>query len=123
MKFTPTTIPGAWIVELEPHADDRGVFARTFCEKEFASRDLCTAWPQHNLSVTRGTGMIRGLHFQIEPASEIKVVRCVAGRVWDVMVDLRPESAALENGRRWSSTGRMAGRCTCPPVVRMVFSA
>lgn len=107
MKFTPTRISGAWIIQLEPRTDDRGLFARAFCEAEFAGRNLCVSWPQHNLSVTRGMGMIRGLHYQIEPASETKVVRCVAGRVWDVVVDLRRDSSTFG---QWESVELDAAR-------------
>lgn len=89
MKFHPTTLPGVWRIELEPRGDERGYLARTFCEQEFASHGLCTRWPQVSITLTRRRGTIRGLHYQAEPHPEIKLVRCTAGRIFDVVVDLR----------------------------------
>jgi dTDP-4-dehydrorhamnose 3,5-epimerase len=89
MRFTPTTLPGVWLIEPERREDERGFLARTFCEREFAAQGLNTRWPQCNLTLTRRRGMIRGLHFQAEPKPEIKLVRCVAGAVFDVVVDVR----------------------------------
>ena len=92
MTFTPTRLPGVWLIELEPRADERGFFARTFCEHEFAAHGLNTRWPQCNATLTRRRGMIRGLHFQADPKPEIKLIRCTAGAVFDVVVDARPQS-------------------------------
>src|SRR4051812_6255573 len=92
MKFTETNIAGVWIVELEPHADDRGLFARTFCADEFAQHGLDATVSQCNVSVTRFAGTIRGLHYQVAPAEETKLVRVVRGAVHDVVVDLRRAS-------------------------------
>lgn len=89
MRFHPTTLPGVWRIELEPRTDDRGFFARTYCEREFGEHGLNTNWPQCNLTRTRLRGMIRGLHYQAEPHPEIKLVRCTAGRIWDIIVDVR----------------------------------
>lgn len=89
MKFTPARLPGLWVIDLEPRADERGLFARTYCEREFAAQGLQTHWPQANTSWTKNRGMIRGLHFQAEPKPEIKVVRCTAGAIFDVAIDLR----------------------------------
>ncbi len=115
MIFKETSIAGAWTIDLEKQADERGYFARACCEAEFASRHLCTRWPQHNLSVTRGLGMIRGLHYQVPPAGETKVVRCFAGRAWDVIVDLRPGSSSFG---RWTSVelDAAAGNAVYIPV-------
>lgn len=90
MKFTPTTIAGAWLVELEPHVDDRGSFARAFCLREFAEQGIEFQVLQANLARTTRAGVVRGLHYQDE--GEQKLVRCVAGAVRDVIVDMRPSS-------------------------------
>lgn len=92
MKFTPTSIAGAFLIELEPHADHRGSFARSFCAREFAEHGLKLDIVQCNLARTRYAGVIRGLHFQIPPAAEHKLVRCVTGAVFDALVDMRENS-------------------------------
>jgi dTDP-4-dehydrorhamnose 3,5-epimerase len=93
MRILPTSLRGVAIVELEPHRDERGGFLRTYCEQTFAAHGLNIHWPQCNHTLTRQIGTIRGLHFQAAPAPEIKLVRCTAGVIWDVAVDVRPESA------------------------------
>jgi dTDP-4-dehydrorhamnose 3,5-epimerase len=95
VKFTPMPIAGAFVVEIEPHEDERGMFARTFCEREFAAHGLRTRFVQCNLSVTRKRGMLRGMHLQAPPHEEAKLVRCVKGRVYDVTLDLRAGSATF----------------------------
>lgn len=92
VKFRETPLAGAVIVELEPHEDDRGFFARSYCDREFASAGLPTAWPQGNLSRNRRAGTLRGLHFNAPPHEEAKLVRSASGAIWDVIVDLRPGS-------------------------------
>ncbi len=89
MKFHQTALPDVWRIELETRADDRGFLARTYCEREFAAHGLVTRWPQCNVTRTRHRGTIRGLHYQTEPHPEIKLVRCTAGKIWDVVVDVR----------------------------------
>jgi dTDP-4-dehydrorhamnose 3,5-epimerase len=89
MQFSALDLDGAWVVDLDAHEDSRGLFARVFCEREFSSHGLNVRWPQCNLTVTKRRGTIRGLHLQADPKPEIKLVRCVAGAVWDVVVDLR----------------------------------
>ncbi len=100
MRFTPTPLDGAWIVSLDPHADERGHFARTFCEREFAARRLNTHWPQSSLSHNARRGTLRGLHWQTAPHEETKLIRCTRGAVLDVIVDLRASSPTF---RRWFS--------------------
>jgi dTDP-4-dehydrorhamnose 3,5-epimerase len=92
MKFSQSSLPGVWVVNLELRQDERGFLARTYCEKEFGDQGLNTHWPQCNLTLTKQRGMIRGLHYQAEPKPEIKLIRCCAGAVWDVVVDVRRES-------------------------------
>jgi dTDP-4-dehydrorhamnose 3,5-epimerase len=92
MKFHRTLLEGARVVELEKRGDDRGFFARSFCEHEFAAGGLETRFVQINNSLTLKKGTLRGLHYQLPPAAEVKVVRCVRGALWDAIVDLRPGS-------------------------------
>jgi dTDP-4-dehydrorhamnose 3,5-epimerase len=93
MRFRELRLQGAFLVELAPHADERGFFARTFCEEEFAAHGLPTRFPQQNLSRNARRGTVRGLHYNAAPHRESKVVRCTAGAIWDVIVDLRAGSA------------------------------
>ncbi len=92
MRFTELEIPGAYVVDLEPHANSRGFFARTFCAREFAEHGLTTTVAQVNASFNHRRGTLRGMHYQDEPALEAKLVRCVSGAILDVLVDMRPDS-------------------------------
>ena len=92
MKFAATPLAGAWLVSLEPHADARGLFARVFCAEEFAAHGLDPRVAQASISVNRKRGTLRGMHWQAAPHAEAKLVRCEAGAVHDVIVDLRPGS-------------------------------
>lgn len=92
MKFTPTSIPGPTLVDIEPIADDRGFFARTYCRREFDAAGLTPVEVQANMSHNPRAGTLRGLHYQVPPAAEAKLVRCVRGRIFDVAVDVRPDS-------------------------------
>jgi dTDP-4-dehydrorhamnose 3,5-epimerase len=92
MRFEPAPLDGAWIIELEPHDDERGSFARSFCEREFAAHGLPTRFPQSNVSRNRLAGTLRGMHFNAPGHAESKVVRCTRGAIYDVIIDLRPAS-------------------------------
>jgi dTDP-4-dehydrorhamnose 3,5-epimerase len=92
MKFTPTPLRDAWIIDLEPRADDRGFFSRVFCADEFAEHGLEATVAQGNLSFNHRAGTLRGMHYQLPPASETKLVRCIRGGVFDAVIDLRPDS-------------------------------
>ncbi len=92
MKFVETPLAGAYIIELEPFQDERGFFARLFCQRELAKIGFDKQIVQINHSLSRKKGTIRGMHFQHPPASEIKIIRCIDGAVFDVMVDLRTGS-------------------------------
>ena len=94
MIFEETEIPGAWIIRMEPHRDDRGSFARSFCVREFAERGLDTRVAQCNVSFNRRRGTLRGLHRQESPHGEAKLVRCTRGALYDVILDLRTDSLA-----------------------------
>ena len=95
MKFTETPLRGSYIIELSPIIDDRGWFARTYCKQEFEQIGHNSDWLQLNHSFTSRKGAIRGMHFQYPPHQEIKMVRCVAGNVFDVIIDLREGSPTL----------------------------
>ncbi len=107
MKFTDTRIVGAFVVEIEPHSDARGLFARTFCAETFAAQGLASTYPQCNISTNSRRGTLRGLHYQFAPGEEAKLVRATRGRVFDVAVDLRPGSPS--HGQ-WASVELDAAR-------------
>lgn len=92
MIFTETALKGSYIISLKPFSDDRGWFARTYCKKEFGTIGHDKEWVQMNHSFTKEKGTVRGMHFQHPPFSEIKMVRCIAGAVLDVIVDIRKDS-------------------------------
>lgn len=92
MKFTETPLHGSFLIDLEPKQDERGFFARYFCEQNFSELGLNTRWMQINNSLSAECGTLRGLHFQRPPHSEVKLVRCIQGAIWDVIVDLREDS-------------------------------
>jgi len=110
MIFTETRLAGAFVIEPERLGDARGYFARTFCVREFAARGLVTGFVQHSVSFNAEAGTLRGMHFQRPPAEETKLVRCTEGAIWDVIVDIRPDSPGYlqsfgtelsgENGRQ-----------------------
>jgi dTDP-4-dehydrorhamnose 3,5-epimerase len=92
VKFLPTPLEGAFVLDLEPHRDDRGVFARAFCVDEFAEHGLNPTVAQANLSRNPRSGTLRGMHYQVPPATEAKLIRCVRGALYDVIVDWRDDS-------------------------------
>ena len=93
MRFAETDLPGAFVIGLEPHEDDRGFFARAFCQHEFEEHGLRPIIAQVNLASNKRKGTLRGMHFQYPPAAETKLVRCTRGAILDIIVDLRPESS------------------------------
>ncbi|HEX7873687.1 MAG TPA: dTDP-4-dehydrorhamnose 3,5-epimerase [Sphingobium sp.] len=107
MKFLPTAVAGAFAIEVEPVADERGLFARTFCAETFAAQGLVSVWPQCNISTNTRRGTLRGLHYQADPAPEAKLVRATRGRVFDVALDLRPASPSY---LQWASVELDAAR-------------
>ena len=92
MIFTETKLKGAFIIELARHQDDRGFFARTFCRKELEANGLIADVAQANLSLSKARGTLRGMHYQKSPFEETKLVRCTRGALYDVIIDLRPDS-------------------------------
>ena len=92
MIIEPTLLQGAYTVGWKAITDERGMFARAFCADVFARHGLCSTFTQANISVNRHVGTVRGMHFQRDPHTETKLVRCVKGAIYDVIVDMRPES-------------------------------
>ncbi len=92
MIFNPTPLHGVFTIDLERRGDDRGWFARLFCEREFSARNLETHYVQINNSASATRGTLRGMHYQLPPSGEVKVVRCVHGALYDAVLDLRPDS-------------------------------
>jgi dTDP-4-dehydrorhamnose 3,5-epimerase len=92
MRFEQTNLKGAYIIDLEPVRDNRGFFARSYCAREFARVGLPAVVAQCNVSYNAHKGTVRGVHYSVGPYAEAKLVRCTRGAVWDVMVDLRPDS-------------------------------
>ena len=93
MLFTETELPGAFVIDLQRREDDRGFFARAWCEEEFRAHGLDTRVSQCNVSFNDRAATLRGLHYQVEPHAEVKLVRCTRGAIFDVIVDVRPDSA------------------------------
>jgi dTDP-4-dehydrorhamnose 3,5-epimerase len=100
VRFTPVAIEGAFLVETRSFEDERGSFSSDFDAEAFAARGLCRTWSLWSRATSRTRGLLRGLHFQAAPYEETKLVRCARGAIFDVVVDLRPESRSY---RRWAS--------------------
>lgn len=96
MKFIETKLRGAFVIEIEPIRDERGFFARGFCIDEFARYGLNPGIAQINVGYNAQAGIVRGMHFQRAPHAEVKIVRCTAGAIHDVIIDLRPESPTFK---------------------------
>ena len=100
MKFQETPLPGAYVIEPERREDERGFFARTFCQRQFEQQGLISRFVQSSMSFNRLKGTLRGMHFQLPPREETKLIQCVRGAVYDVLIDLRPQSPTF---RQWMS--------------------
>lgn len=108
MRFVESRLAGAYTIELDAHTDERGFFARTWCEREFADHGLVSRLAQCSISFNKRRGTLRGLHFQAEPYAETKVVRCTRGRAYDVIVDLRRDSTTF---KEWAAVELSADNC------------
>jgi len=97
MKFTATKIPDIFILDMDRHEDERGFFARTFCEQEFEEQGLSFKPVQSNISHNKQAFTLRGMHYHAPPFEETKLVRCSAGRIFDVAVDIRPQSPTFKS--------------------------
>ncbi|NGP76687.1 dTDP-4-dehydrorhamnose 3,5-epimerase [Balneolaceae bacterium YR4-1] len=92
MKFTETNLKGSYVIDIEKKGDNRGFFARAFCQNEFKKHGLSPTIVQGNIAFSKKKGTMRGMHFQYPPAAETKLVRCTRGKILDIIIDLRPES-------------------------------
>jgi dTDP-4-dehydrorhamnose 3,5-epimerase len=108
--FTPTLVDGAYLIEPESHQDHRGTFTRIFCQREFGQSGLAVDVAQCSLSFNSKKGTLRGMHFQVVPSEEVKVVRCVRGSIYDVVLDLRPGSPTYlrHHAARLTADNRLA---------------
>ncbi len=93
MIFKKTKLNDVYIIKIEPKVDERGFFARSWCKKEFSDQGLESNYVQTNLSFNKSKGTLRGMHYQVEPYGEVKLVRCLKGSIYDVVIDLRKESS------------------------------
>jgi dTDP-4-dehydrorhamnose 3,5-epimerase len=100
MRFTETGLVGVWVIDPDPHEDDRGRFMRAWCTREFAEHGIDYTPVQSNMGFSVRKGTVRGLHYQVAPAPEAKLVRCTRGAIFDVALDLRPESPSYQ---KWYS--------------------
>jgi dTDP-4-dehydrorhamnose 3,5-epimerase len=105
VKFAPGRVSGCFVVELEKRGDDRGWFARTWCERELAAQGLESRISQVNVGVSRRAGTLRGMHYQLAPHAEVKLVRCSRGALYDVALDLRPDSPTFRQWEGYELTG------------------
>lgn len=109
MKFTETRLKGAFIIEIEKLSDERGFFARSWCRKEFEAHGLTIQVVQANVSYNLKKGTLRGMHYQIAPYQECKLIRCTRGAIYDVIIDLRPDSPTY---RKWTGVELTADNYT-----------
>jgi dTDP-4-dehydrorhamnose 3,5-epimerase len=123
MQFYESKLRAAWLIELQPKRDQRGYFMRTFCVQEFAARGLETSFLQHSVSCTAVTGSVRGMHFQREPYGEVKLVRCVNGTIWDVIIDIRRESPTFGQWEGFELSDQNARQLYIPPGFAHGFQA
>lgn len=114
MRFIPTPLKGAYLIELEKREDERGFFARSFCEREFAAAGLETRFVQINNSLSRDAGTLRGMHYQLGEAAEVKVVRTLRGSLWDAILDLRPNSPTFGQSFGAELNGENRRMMYCP---------
>ncbi len=96
MKFTEISLNGAYLIEMDLLEDERGFFARSWCQKEFQAHQLNNQWVQCNISYNKKNGTLRGMHYQVPPYEEVKVVRCTSGAIYDVLLDLRSDSPTFK---------------------------
>ncbi|MCB4790683.1 MAG: dTDP-4-dehydrorhamnose 3,5-epimerase [Elusimicrobia bacterium] len=118
MKFVETKLEGAYIIELEPIENERGFFARSFCRKEFKEHGLNFPIVQCNISFNKKKGTLRGMHYQKAPYREAKLVSCIKGKVYDVIIDLRPESKTFH---KWYAIELSADSSKTTAPYRMLY--
>jgi len=121
VRFIETKLQGAYIIELERMEDERGYFARAWCQKEFQKYDLKTKIAQCNYSFNHKKGTLRGMHYQVKPYEEVKMVRCIQGKILDVIIDLRKNS---DTYKEWIGVelSQNNNKCSmCPKVLLTVI--
>lgn len=123
MRFSKCRLEGAWLLDLDRREDDRGHFARVFCAREFADHGLVTAFPQMNTNFSRRKGTLRGLHMQSGPHAEAKLVRCIAGSAFEMLVDMRPESPTYLQSESFTLTAGDGRLLYAPPGTAHGFLA
>jgi dTDP-4-dehydrorhamnose 3,5-epimerase len=121
MRFHETALAGAFLIEIEPHTDMRGLFARTWCAQEFAARGLATDCVQASLSRNDRRGTVRGMHLQLPPSRESKLVRCARGSILDVLIDLRPESPSYLQHFAIELSAQACNALYVPPLMAHGF--
>jgi len=109
VRFEETTMPQVYLIHLEKREDERGFFAREWCKKEFAAKGITSDVVQVNISYSKNAGTMRGLHYQIEPHGEAKLVRCIRGSIFDVIIDLRPGSPTYNRWHSFTLTDDLTG--------------
>jgi dTDP-4-dehydrorhamnose 3,5-epimerase len=115
MIFHETRLGDAWLIELEPRGDERGMFARAMCREEFGERGLLTDYVQQNISLSADKGTVRGMHYQRAPHTEAKLVRCTRGAIRDVIVDMRRSSATFLQHQGFELTSENRHQLYVPP--------
>lgn len=123
MEFQSTKLLGAFLIWLEPVQDDRGFFARTFCVEDFSAHGLETNYAQHSLSFSARKGTLRGMHYQCEPGSETKLVRCTNGAILDVIIDIRPNSPTYRQWEQFELTSTNGHQLYVPKGFAHGFQA
>lgn len=121
MIFHQTDLQDAWLIELEPRGDQRGFFARTMCQEEFAAHGLISEFVQQNTSFSAQRGTLRGLHYQTKPYGEAKLVRCIRGAIADVIVDLRADSPTYLHHQQFELTDGNRRQLYVPPGFAHAF--
>ncbi|MCG7601016.1 dTDP-4-dehydrorhamnose 3,5-epimerase [Halomonas sp. McH1-25] len=115
MIFHPTTLNDAWLIEVEPRGDERGYFARTMCQEEFAKHGLISQFVQQNTSFSSQRGTLRGLHYQQRPYGEAKLVKCLRGAIVDIIVDIREDSSTYLQHQIFELTDKNRYQLYVPP--------
>jgi dTDP-4-dehydrorhamnose 3,5-epimerase len=121
MKFRATPLSGAYDIEIEPNTDERGFFARTWCANEFGEHGLSAAVAQTSISRNERKGTVRGMHMQLPPSREAKLVRCIRGAIHDVIIDLRPDSASYLGHYGVDLSARLHNALYVPPLMAHGF--
>ena len=121
MRFSRTRLQDVRLIELDPIGDQRGHFGRTFCAREFSEAGLATEYVQQSFSHTFQAGTVRGMHFQLVPHEEVKVVRCLAGAIHDVLIDLRPSSPTYLQWEAYELTDGNGRQLYVPPGLAHGF--